>query len=115
MSRLKNVHRRFLELERLQAEKVSEKRISPLEFLLNLTQDEQFAWLRPMSSKIADLDALLDETEEAPENRKFMLGEIAAMLSSPHLKDRYESHVMNDPDFAFLHAQFMHAMDALAK
>lgn len=115
MIKLKSVHRRFLELERLQAEKDFEKKLNPFVFVQTLTQDKRFAWLRPLSSMIADLDAILDEAEVTPENKKFMLEEIAKVLALPQIKDRYEFHRMNDPEFTLLHAEFMCALNNLSK
>ncbi len=114
MGKFRNVHRRFLELERLDAQKRYEQKFSPLDFLLNLTQDERFAWLRPLSTMIVALDDALDEAEDTPETRKLLLDEIARTLALPRIKERYEAHIRSDPDFTFLHAEFEHAVDGLA-
>lgn len=47
---LMDVHKRFLENEKNQAEMYFENKISSFEFVMMLTQDKGFAWLQPFSS-----------------------------------------------------------------
>ena len=61
---LKDVHKRYLELERIQAEDYYQKKITPFEFLMMLTQDKNFKWLQPFSALIAEMDSFADESDE---------------------------------------------------
>ncbi len=100
------MHRRFLELERFQAEKYFNRKINPFEFLQTLTQDKNFAWLRPFSSMLADLDAFIDDTPETDQSLKYITDEISKILSLPQIKERYEHHQLYDADFARLSIEF---------
>ncbi|WII71603.1 hypothetical protein QJS83_14125 [Bdellovibrio sp. 22V] len=115
---LKEVHRRFLELERLDAEKFFERRISPFDFLQILTHDKNFKWLQPFSALIAELDAFLEESENvSDEDLVCMKDQIAFVLrrsvGDSFLYDRYQTHLNNDPNFVLLHANLNEALNRL--
>lgn len=98
---LKDVHKRYLELERIQAENFFQKKISPFEFLMMLTQDKNFKWLLPFSALIAEMDAFLDDAEEISANDlKRFKEQVNGLLDDK----RYKDHLMSDPSFVMLHA-----------
>ncbi len=104
---LKNVHKRFLENERLQAEQYFEKKIAPFEFLLKLTQDKNFEWLRPFSALIAEIDAFSDEAEVISSSDLICINDqINFVLRSEKSKiaPRYGHHLNHDADFIMLHS-----------
>lgn len=104
---LKDVHKRFLEQERIQAEDYFQKKITPFEFLLMLTQDKNFLWLQPFSALIAEIDAFSDETEEILESDLKCIKEKVELLlkhSESSIVKRYNHHLSNDPAFIMLHA-----------
>ena len=98
---LKDVHKRYLELERIQAENFFQKKISPFEFLMMLTQDKNFKWLLPFSALIAEMDAFLDDAEEISANDlKRFKEQVNGLLDDK----RYKDHLMSDTSFVMLHA-----------
>jgi hypothetical protein len=107
---LKDVHKRFLEQERLQAEK-----IAPFEFLLILTQDKNFAWLQPFSALIAEIDAFASEAEEISTNDlKCIKDQIDFLIKNPasSIFDRYNHHLSNDAAFIMFHSGLKKEIEA---
>lgn len=104
---LKDVHKRFLENERVQAENFFQRKIAPFEFLLMLTQDKSFAWLQPFSALIAEIDAFADEAETISEaDLKCIKDRIDFLLQDPeaNIVDRYLHHLNTDAAFVMLHS-----------
>ncbi|WP_374075503.1 hypothetical protein [Bdellovibrio bacteriovorus] len=115
---LKNLHRRFLELERLAAEKHFERRISPFDFLQILTHDKNFKWLQPFSALIAEIDAFVEEPESiVPADLVCIKDQVDFVLrkSEPHamIYDRYQNHISQDPEFVMMHANLNEALSQL--
>ncbi|QDK38133.1 hypothetical protein [Bdellovibrio sp. NC01] len=113
--RLKDLHRRFLERERQQAEKYFERRISPFDFLQMLTHEQSFKWLQPFSALIAEIDAFADESEEVTqadldcirEQIDFVLHKENPQAAIYH---RYQHHLSEDPEFVLLHSSLRQAL-----
>ncbi len=103
---LLRLHRRFLTLERLAAEKHFEKSLTPYEFFHLLTQDDHFAWLRPFSAMLADVDAFTEDVEITTENKNYVTTEIQKVLALPKIQQRYERHLKEDEEFMNLHNDF---------
>ena len=53
LDEFKNLHRRFIELERCQAETYFERRFSPMDFLPMLTQDIYFQWINALEAALS--------------------------------------------------------------
>jgi hypothetical protein len=101
-NRLKHVHKRYLELERVQAEKDLETRLNPFDFLQLLTSDYRYKWLQPFSALIAEMDAFLDEAEHVSRADYERLHEqIRAVLGTrgTKLAARFNEHLDKDPEF----------------
>gem|GEM_PF-6560281 len=113
MSKLMKLHRRFLELERQAAEKQLARAINPFDFLHLLTQAPTFAWLRPFSTLLADLDAVLDEADLGGKSTETLQSEIKQVLALPQIHQRYELHLHSDPEFAVAASEFTAALTAL--
>ncbi len=111
IQKLLKIHRRFLELERLDAESYFNKKITPLEFFHMLTQNANFSWLRPFSAMIAAMDAFSEEVEMTPKNKLHMVTEIQKVLALPKIKSRYETHKTKDTEFLNLHEEFVKMLD----
>ncbi len=112
--KLKDLHKRFLENERYQAEQYFEKKITPFEFLLILTQDKNFAWLQPFSAMIAEIDAFTDEAETISQADLICIRdqiEFILQSSNTDLVNRYQYHLNNDADFIMLHASLKKVMN----
>lgn len=104
---LKDVHKRFLEQERIQAEQYFERKIAPFEFLLMLTQDKNFAWLQPFSALIAEIDAFADEAETISKSDVVCIKDQIDFLlkdSSSNIVKRYNHHLSTDADFIMFHS-----------
>lgn len=108
---LLKVHRRFLELERLDAEKYFDKKLAPLEFFNMLTQNANFEWLRPFSKMIAEVDAFSEEMEMTPKNKTHMVIEIKKVLELPKIQRRCETHQSNDSEFMKLYNDFTKTLE----
>lgn len=100
--RLRGMHKRFLELERRQAEVNFEQRLTPFDFLQMLTQDKRFNWMQPLSALIAEMDALVDEKEViTQEEFEGIHAQIKEVLSADHsrIARRLKDHLEQDPEF----------------
>jgi hypothetical protein len=111
---LKDVHKRFLEQERLQAEQFFNKKITPFEFLLMLTQDKNFLWLQPFSALIAEIDAFADESETFSNEELLEIKKrIDFLIKDPSssVVDRYNHHLNNDAAFIMLHSNLKNELN----
>lgn len=115
---LKDVHKRFLEQERVQAEQYFEKKISPFEFLLMLTQDKNFVWLQPFSDLIAEIDAFTDEADEiSMSDLKCIKDQIDFLLKDTEssIVKRYNHHLSTDAAFIMLHSSLKKELNELLR
>jgi hypothetical protein len=111
---LKDVHKRFLEQERLQAEQFFNRKITPFEFLLMLTQDKNFLWLQPFSALIAEIDAFADESETFSNEELLEIKKrIDFLIKDPSssVVDRYNHHLNNDAAFIMLHSNLKNELN----
>ncbi len=110
---LKAVHKQLLDNERIAAEIRLNRHLAPLEFFNLLTRDESFAWLKPLSALMAEVDEFLDETENVSESdiAKFR-DRIEFVLRDPSSKlaTRYLQYLPQDPDFIIAHAELRDAL-----
>ncbi|WP_413568109.1 hypothetical protein ACLWBD_10205 [Bdellovibrio sp. HCB117] len=104
---LKNLHRLFLDRERLEAEKLLQRKLSSFDFLFLLTQDENFAWMRPFSTLIADVDAFLDEEEVPAWNIQDVRDQIVFVLQHEGslIRDRIQSYLGYDGEFILAYSK----------
>lgn len=111
---LRALHRRLLENERVAAEKEMQQKLNPFAFLNLLMQDPKFAWLRPLSAFMSDLDAFLDDVEELQKTDiQRIRTELDAIMKEAKFCERYEKYKNEDPEFADLHTQLVQSLDAL--
>lgn len=111
---LKGVHRRFLEQERVQAEEYFQKKITPFEFLMMMTQDKNFSWMHPFSSLIAEIDAFNDEASKVErEDVKRISDQVEFLIKNENSKiySRYNYHLNHDADFIMLHSELKKEME----
>jgi hypothetical protein len=116
--KLKDVHKRFLDNERQQAEKFFERKIAPFEFLLMLTQDLNYVWIRPFSALIAEIDAFADESMDITKTDLACIkDQVDFLLKSAEssLSSRYQHHLGTDPDFIMLHASLKSVLNEFDK
>lgn len=115
---LRAAHKRFLDHERRQAEAYFGRSLSPYEFLKLLMEDKNFAWMRPFSALIADIDAFADEAENiSQEDLNRIHAQVNKVLrdaeTASTLYNRYQIHLNNDPDFVMLHTDVTKALNDL--
>ncbi|KYG61022.1 hypothetical protein AZI85_08660 [Bdellovibrio bacteriovorus] len=113
---LKNLHRLFLDRERLEAEKLLQRKLSSFDFLFLLTQDQEFAWMRPFSTLIADIDAFLDEEEVQSLDLRDVRDQIVFVLQqdgSP-INARIQNYLGYDGEFILAYSKLNSLLAALS-
>jgi hypothetical protein len=106
-ARLLALHKLLLDRER----QAYEERHGPApahELLRLLLQDEQFAWLRPLSMLVARMDDLVDSDEPvSAEEAQRAYGEAYRLLGSGDrgaFQDKYRDALQASPDIVMTHA-----------
>lgn len=88
--------------------------VRPSELLRLLTDDPFFAWLRPMTSLIVDIDEMARTDFELDD--AFAVGErIAAMFDAPEFSAQYVPILQRDTDVAIGHAAVRNAVEKLRR
>ena len=104
-AKLLDLHRELIEVERHAYERVH-GRLSPAELLDNLIHHPQFAWLRPLSTLIAEADVAAEADD--PEERDAWLAAVRALLTpDPEGADfqrRYAERLQESPGVVVAHA-----------
>jgi hypothetical protein len=106
---LLRLHKALMESERISYEKTFGKISSPVQFLKLLTEDPWFAWFRPVSQLIAEIDEKLDAKEpltlatldELISRAKIML---VPTEGGEGFSQHYDEALQRDPDVVFAHA-----------
>lgn len=112
---LLNLHKALLDSERTSYELVHGTIASPAAFLQLLINDPWFAWLRPVTALLVQIDEALAAKKPAKEEKDFgQLIEDTRALLSPSRTDndfwkRYSSVLERDPGVAVLHDQLEQA------
>jgi hypothetical protein len=103
------LHKALMESERIGYEQTFGKISSPFTFLKLLTEDPWFAWFRPVSQLIAEIDEKLDAKEPltlAAANQ--LISQAKTMLvpteSGEGFSKHYDEALQRDPDVVFAHA-----------
>lgn len=104
-ARLRQLHARVLEIERS-----FHTPVSPLELLDRLTKDPQWAWLRPLSTLIAEIDHVLAQSQPATEydwaavagHARELLGDSAV---ESEFAQRYRGLLQMSPDLVSTHGE----------
>ncbi|HVA58299.1 MAG: hypothetical protein WBQ26_15015 [Gemmatimonadaceae bacterium] len=112
---LLRVHRLLLEMERVELER-SRGRLAPNEYLQAVLHEPEFAWLRPASQLIVQIDEALDEAdrEEGPvasDLTASLLAQVRALLTpippTTAFATRYLQMLQRHPDVVFAHRDLM--------
>lgn len=113
------VHKLVLEHARLAAQQELGHEIAPLEFFNLLTQDERFAWLKPMSSILAQIDEAIDDsvkngTAITAKDLDHFRDRVEFLLLNPvsPLAARYVSYLAVDADLVMAHADLRSQFDS---
>jgi hypothetical protein len=108
---LLNLHKALLDSERASYEMVYGNVVSPAAFLQLLINDPWFAWLRPVTTLVVQIDEALAAKNPPSSDRDFaQLLEDTRSLLSPSREanefwNRYQEAVQRDPGVAVLHEQ----------
>jgi hypothetical protein len=106
---LLNLHKALMESERIGYERTFGKIQTPYQFLKLLTEDPWFAWFRPVSLLIAEMDEALDAKEPLTTATADGLKLRAKTLLVPTeggegFSQHYDEALQRDPDVVFAHA-----------
>lgn len=116
---LREVHRHVIESERLAAEHILQRTVTPFDFLSLLANDTRFAWLQPFSKLVINVDVLLEEMQDADRAQVPMLAEKIDRLLyqdrdlNPSIARRYDRLMATDAAFVLVHARMKKALRRL--
>lgn len=119
LAALLQLHKALIEVVRRDYEKSHGKVAGPYALLGLLTGDPFFAWLRPMSGLMADLDELLDLRQSFTEDQTGAIGaEVGALFAShPDLPTefnrRYLQALQDEPALVMAHSRLKTALGKL--
>ena len=107
-----HLHRMLVEIERRDYER-AHGRLSPAALLHNLIHDATFAWLKPLTTLIAQMDELMDEPlEEA--GMKASVGELRALIrpdaEGNDFQRRYAALLQQEPDLVVAHGSVVRSI-----
>jgi hypothetical protein len=108
---LLRLHKALMETERIGYEQTFGKISSPFTFLKLLTEDPWFAWFRPVSQLIAEIDEKLDAKKPLTKAAVDELIARARTMLVPTeggegFSQHYDEALQRDPDVVFAHAAF---------
>jgi hypothetical protein len=116
---LMHVHRALVEAERIRYER-AHGRVDGSGALLQLViHDPWFAWLRPISELIVQIDEWLDDDQPsagAPDLAEILLAQVRDRMrpneAGPEFQQRYHRLLQDDPSVAVAHAEARKQFDA---
>ena len=109
--KLLNLHKALLDSERTSYELTHGPIASPGAFLQLLINDARFAWLRPVTTLIVQIDETLAAKNPPASSRDFehLIEDIRALLSPSREENsfwkRYSGTLQRDPGVAVLHEE----------
>ncbi len=118
---LRPLHKALLEVVRLDWERTRGPIAGPVQLFQLLTHDPFFAWLRPLSGLMAEVDELYDQEEPIAPARVRALRELLEALVSDggntpaagSFVARYLAVLQAEPDVVLAHARLRRALDSL--
>jgi hypothetical protein len=106
-TRLLALHKLLLDRER-QTYEAHHAAPAPAELFRLVLEDPQFAWLRPLSRLVAQIDDLVDSDEPvSPETTRRIYDTAHRLLGSGErgaFEDRYRDALQDSPDVVMAHA-----------
>jgi len=108
---LLHVHKSLIDYERARYERAHGPLSGPGEFLQLVIHDPAFAWLRPVSGLVAQIDQFLDSKEPVDPAVGEALAKQAAALLTPSesgdaFQQAYHRAVQESPEVAARHAEW---------
>jgi hypothetical protein len=110
---LKKMHRRFLENERLEAERQLDKKITPVDFFNLLLGDERFSWINPLNTLISEVDLVTDDAEKMTSEEVAKVQSLVKTVlfeKNEKISSRYQYYVDHDSEFSQLHADLQKSL-----
>jgi hypothetical protein len=106
-------HKVLMEIARREWERAHGRVAGPAELLNLLMEDPDLAWLRLLSSKIARLDAILDDPEEGA--AETLVADLDRLIlergpEEAEFQLRYEFALAESADVSLLHVRVVRAM-----
>ena len=104
------LHKTLLDFEREGVERVRGRIESSGEFLQLVLHDEWFAWLRPLSALVVQIDELLDAEEATEREADALIAQAREMLkpeegSAGGLGEKYRAALQRSPGVVLAHAE----------
>ena len=113
---LLRLHKSLLDDERVQFERVRGRIESSGEFLQLVLHDEWFAYLRPLSALVVQIDELLDAEEATKEEASALIAQARTMLkpseAGSEFERRYYAAIQRDPDVIFAQREVLQVLTA---
>lgn len=113
---LLRLHKSLLDDERAQFERVRGRIESSGQFLQLVLHDEWFAYLRPLSALVVQIDELLDTEEATKEEAAALIVQARAMLkpseTGSEFERRYYAAIQREPDVIFAHREVLRLLTA---
>jgi len=113
---LLRLHKSLLDDERAQFERVRGRIESSGEFLQLVLHDEWFAYLRPFSALLVQIDELLDAEEATRAEADALIAEARAMLkpseAGSEFERRYYAALQREPDVILAHRDAVRILSA---
>ena len=113
---LLNLHKALLDGERVEFERVRGRIESSGEFLQLVLHDEWFAYLRPFSALLVQIDELLDAEEATRAEADALIAEARAMLkpseAGSEFERRYYAALQREPDVILAHRDAVRILSA---
>jgi hypothetical protein len=117
-STLRELHRALIERARRDYEQENATVVQPAQFLQLLITDPAFAWLRPLSELMVDIDLVREAEPELRDEVSAAIRPVVEHLLSPRagsgppggLGERYWKYVEDDPHVAMAHGGIRQAI-----
>ena len=111
---LRPLHKSLLDVVRNSYEREHGRIAGPGVLFDLVTRDPAFAWLRPMSGLMAQIDELLDDKEPLPPLAEIR-GQVEALITEGDhpFSVRYLAILQNEPEVVLAHAHLRRALDKL--
>ncbi|MDQ3687923.1 MAG: hypothetical protein M3430_20285 [Acidobacteriota bacterium] len=106
---LLHLHKTLLDDERARFERVRGRIESSGAFLQLVLHDEWFAWLRPLSGLVVQIDELLDAEEATKGEAEALITQAHSLLKPEEggegLGDKYRAALQRTPEVVLAHAE----------
>ena len=110
------LHKALLDAERVRYERVQGRISSPFEFLQLVLHDSWFAWLRPFSALVVQIDEWLDQEAASPEAATALVDQVRALLrpneEGEESARQYFEALQAAPDVVLAHRGVMQLLKA---